>query len=79
MGAKKTRPLAPFITSRTHFCILTAMSAILDDGLRHRVPHQREGQAHTTQDDDPTRDPIVLGKTPSGQGEHGTDFRPLTR
>ncbi|KAH9993405.1 phospholipid methyltransferase-domain-containing protein [Russula vinacea] len=43
------------------------MSAILDDGLRHRVPHQREGQAHTTQDDDPTRDPIVLGKTPSGQ------------
>lgn len=55
------------------------MSAILDDGLRHRVPHQREGQAHTTQDDDPTRDPIVLGKTPSGQGEHGTDFRPLTR
>jgi hypothetical protein len=54
------------------------MSAILDDGLRHRIPHQREEQPQTTQDDDPTRDPIVLGKTPSGQGEHDADFHPLT-
>ncbi|KAF8467027.1 phosphatidylethanolamine N-methyltransferase [Russula ochroleuca] len=48
------------------------MSALLDDGLRQRIPHQREEQeqVQTTQEhqlDDPTRDPIVLGKTPSGQ------------
>jgi hypothetical protein len=60
------------------------MSALLDDGLRQRIPHQREEQeqVQTTQEhqlDDPTRDPIVLGKTPSGQGEHRADFRPLTR
>jgi hypothetical protein len=55
------------------------MSAILDDGLRQRIPHQREHeQPQATLPDDPTRDPIVLGKTPSGQGVYSTDFRPLT-
>jgi hypothetical protein len=53
------------------------MSAIMEDGLRQRIPHQREEQPQS-QPDDPTRDPVVLGKTPSGQGVHITDFRPLT-
>jgi hypothetical protein len=55
------------------------MSAILDDGLRQRIPHQREGKETTQepQPDDSTRDPIVLGKTPSGQGVHYTDFHPF--
>lgn len=42
------------------------MSAIMEDGLRQRIPHQREEQPQS-QPDDPTRDPVVLGKTPSGQ------------
>jgi hypothetical protein len=53
------------------------MSAIMEDGLRQRIPHQREEQPQS-QPDDSTRDPVVLGKTPSGQGVHITDFRPLT-
>lgn len=53
------------------------MSAIMEDGLRQRIPHQREDQAQS-QPDYPTRDPVVLGKTPSGQGVHITDFRLLT-
>ncbi len=50
------------------------MAAIMDDGLRQRIPHQREERARSPQPDDSTRDPIVLGKTPSGQGVHFADF-----
>lgn len=53
------------------------MSATMEDGLRQRIPRQREEQPQP-QPDDSTRDPVVLGKTPSGQGVHITDFRPLT-
>lgn len=53
------------------------MSAIIEDGLRQRIPHQREEQPQS-QLDDSTRDPVVLGKTPSGHGAYVTDFRPLT-
>ncbi|KAN0113521.1 Phospholipid methyltransferase domain containing protein [Russula decolorans] len=42
------------------------MSAIVEDGLRQRIPHQREEQPQS-QPDVSTRDPVVLGKTPSGQ------------
>lgn len=53
------------------------MSAITEDGLRQRIPHQREEQPQS-QPDDSNRDPVVLGQTPSGQGVHITDFRQLT-
>jgi hypothetical protein len=49
----------------------------MEDGLRQRIPRQREEQPQP-QPDNSTRDPVVLGKTPSGQGVHITDFRPLT-
>lgn len=41
--------------------------------MRQRILHQREEQNPTTQDpqsDDSTRDHVVWGKTPSGQGTH---------
>jgi len=57
------------------FCFSTAMSALFDDGLRQRVPPHREEKAQAPQaleSDDSTRDHVVWGKTPSGQGVHRT-------
>ena len=62
-------PLRPY-----RFCISTAT---MEDGLRQRIPHQR-GEQPQSQPDNSTRDPVVLGKTPSGEGVHITDFRSLS-
>jgi len=46
------------------------MSALVDDGLRQRIPHQKEEQPPPTQQPEPhdsTRDHVVWGKTPSGE------------
>jgi phosphatidylethanolamine N-methyltransferase len=50
------------------------MSALLDDGLRQRITQGRVEHTFTTkpplpsEPDDSTRDQVVWGKTPSGQG-----------
>jgi hypothetical protein len=59
----------------TAFCISTAMSALLDDGLRQRIPPHREEKAQVPQaaeSDGSTRDHVVWGKTPSGKGAYRT-------
>jgi phosphatidylethanolamine N-methyltransferase len=53
------------------------MSALTEDGLRQRIPRQREEQRPapsptqaSPESDDSTRDHVVWGKTPSGEGAH---------
>lgn len=49
------------------------MSALTDDGLRQRIPQQREVQPSFPKEpepDDAKRDQVVWGKTPSGLGAH---------
>ena len=41
----------------------------MEGGLRQRIPHQREEKPQF-QLDDSIREPVVLGKTPAGQGVH---------
>ncbi|KAI0290051.1 phospholipid methyltransferase-domain-containing protein [Russula brevipes] len=43
------------------------MSALINDGLRQRIPQQREEPEPESDDHEPTRDEVVWGKTPSGQ------------
>jgi len=50
------------------------MLTLTDDGLRQRIPQQREVQFSSPKEpepDDAKRDQVVWGKTPSGQGAHG--------
>jgi hypothetical protein len=70
-GSDATRP-RQFLRGH-HFRISTTMSALTDDGLRQRIPQQREEPPSSPkgpEPDDVKRDQVVWGKTPSGQGAH---------
>ena|SRR6266850_4402567 len=88
-GAKLSRHLVPpvFFYVVRHFRISTAMSALTEDGLRQRIPRQREerrplpapSSTHASpESDDSTQDHVVWGKTPSGEGTYRcSDLMPL--